>query len=86
MSIFSDHVIPGNHGKVFTTDAKKEEDLLRIKNRILSLEGVKDVLVNAAVFPAELTVHTVSLVTVEDVEKKAQLTGFHVIPKKMFEL
>ena len=32
MSYISDNVIPGNHGKVFGTDAKETTDLQNIKN------------------------------------------------------
>ena len=85
MSIFSENVIPGNHGKVFTTNATKEADLERIKNRILSIAGIKDVII-ADTYPIDIVVHTTSLVKVDDIENEVKKTGFHVIPKKLFEL
>ena len=85
MSIFSENVIPGNYGKVFTTDATKEADIERIKNRILSIAGIKDVIITAT-YPIDIVVHTTSLVKVDDIENEVNKTGFHVIPKKLFEL
>lgn len=85
MSIFSENVIPGNHGKVFTTNATKEADLERIKNRILSIAGIKDVII-ADTYPIDIVVHTTSLVKVDVIENEVKKTGFHVIPKKLFEL
>ena len=84
MSIFSDNVIPGYHGKIFTTDAVKEYDLNRVINRIKKIEGIKDVLINTTSLPVELTMHTTSIVAVKLIEDEVKLTGFHVIPKDLF--
>lgn len=58
MSLLNDNIIPGNHGKVFSTNATDPGDLEIIKAEILDLEGIKDVLVNFETFPVEFTVHT----------------------------
>jgi len=86
MSLLSENIIPGNHGKVFGTNAKDQKDLERIKNKVLSLKGIKDVKINSEVFPREFTVYTSELVKVEDIEDKVKLTGFHAIPKDLFKL
>ncbi len=86
MSLLSENVIPGNHGKVFGTNATEKSDLEQIKKRILKLEGIKDVIINTEVFPREFTVHTVTLVKIEAIEAQVAAIGFHAIPKNTFEL
>ena len=86
MSLISEHIIPGEHGKVFGTNAVEEKDLECIKKRILELDGIKSVKVNMKVFPREITVHTSKLVSIEDLEKQVMTTSFHAIPKDTFEL
>ena len=61
-------------------------DLERIKNRILSLKGIKDVSLNSEVFPKELTIFTTKLVKVKDIEDVVMTTGFHAIPKGLFQV
>ncbi len=70
MSVLSENVIPGNHGKTFSTNAKDLNDLNRIKDAILTLEGVDKVVINDSVFPAEISVVTHALVQVNDIEKR----------------
>lgn len=84
MSLISDNVIPGNHGKIFGTDAKEHKDLLLIKNSILEIDGIKDVLLNEEIYPREFTVLTTKMVKVDDVEKRVIRHGFHAIPKELF--
>ena len=86
MSLLSENIIPGNHGKIFGANAKDKSDLEKIKTKILSLKGVKDVLINSEVYLREFTVHTTGLVKVADIEAKVQLTGFHAIPKGLLKL
>ncbi len=86
MSLLSDNVIPGNHGKTFSTNAKEQTDLNRIKDAVLTIDGVDKVTVNHLVFPAEFTVYTHSLVQVNEVEEKVNLLGFNAIPKDLFEI
>ena len=86
MSFLSDNVIPGNHGKVFGTNATTNYDLQRIKVKLLSLDGIKDVLINADVFPKEFAIYTSKVVTVKDIEDLVITTGFHAIPKDLFEI
>ena len=84
MSLLSENLIPGNHGKIFVTNAKDNTDLERIKNRILSLKGIKDVSLNSEVYPRELTIRTTKLVKIKDVEDIVLTTGFHIITKGVF--
>ncbi len=86
MSLLSENIIPGNHGKIFGTNAKEQIDLDRIKNKVLTLKGIKDITINSEIFPREFTVYTSELVKVEDIENQVKLTGFHAIPKDLFEL
>lgn len=86
MSLLSENVIPGNHGKIFGTNAKEKTDLEKIKSILIHLKGIKDVLINTEIYPREFTVHTSTLVKIEDIEEKVKQIGFHAIPKGLFEL
>ncbi|MDN3664269.1 heavy metal-associated domain-containing protein [Algibacter miyuki] len=86
MSLLSENVIPGNHGKIFETNATEHKDLLKIKNAISNIYGVQDVLLDEDVFPKKITIHTSSIVSVKDIEDAVIKTGFHAIPKSLFEL
>lgn len=86
MSIITDNIIPGNHGKIFGTNAMEDADLREIKASVLKLDGVEDVLLNTEIFPREFTVYTNKMVSISDIEKKVRSVGFHAIPKDLFEL
>lgn len=86
MTLLSENVIPGNHGKVFGTNAKTDNDLEKIKTVLLKLNGVKDVVVENEKFPVEFIVHTSEMVRIEDIEQKVISVGFHAIPKTLFGL
>lgn len=86
MTLLSENVIPGNHGKVFGTNAKTDNDLEKIKRVILKLNGVKDVIVENDKFPIEFIVHTSAMVKIEDIEQEVISVGFHAIPKTLFGL
>lgn len=82
MSLLSENVIPGNHGKVFGTDAKEHHSIEQIKKAILSVEGVENVLFDEEKFPREFTVQTSKIVEVKVIEEAVRATGFHAIPNK----
>jgi hypothetical protein len=86
MSILTDNVIPGNHGKIFGTNAIKDLDLLEIKASLLKLDGIKDVFLNTDIFPREFTVHTFKMIPINTIENQVRSVGFHAIPKGVFEL
>lgn len=86
MSLISENVIPGNHGKVFGTDAKQAKDLEKIAKVVTHIDGVKDIIINENVFPVEFVIHTSKLVKVNSIQKEIQKLGFHAIPKGLFEL
>ncbi len=87
MSFLSEHVIPGNYGKIFSTDAKKEKYLLKMQETFLKIHGIKEVIINPKVFPYELEIHTNKVVKIEDIENAAKTIGFHAIAKgHMFPL
>lgn len=86
MSILTNNVIPGNHGKIFGTNAIEDADLMEIKASLLELDGIEDVLLNTEIFPRELTVHTNKMVSITDIENRVRSVGFHAIPKDLFEL
>lgn len=86
MSIISDNIVPGNHGKVFGTNAENTIDLEIIKDKVMKVEGVRDVILNTDVYPREFTIHTTDFVKVKDVEDAVITAGFHAIPKSLFEL
>jgi hypothetical protein len=86
MSILTNNIIPGNHGKIFGTNAMEDSDLKEIKTSLLELDGVKDVLLNTEIFPREFTVYTSKMVSIADIENRVRSVGFHAIPKDLFEL
>lgn len=86
MSLISEHIIPGPHGRIFGTDAVEKRELECIKKRLLTLDGIKDVEINMDIFPREITVYTSKLVTIEDVENKVKTTSFHAITKENIDL
>lgn len=86
MSLITENIIPGNYGKVFSTDAKEEKDLLKIKEGIEKIPGIKDVIINFDVYPIEFIIHTTSLIHIDIVENEVKRFGFHAIPKGAFEL
>ncbi|MCB0686912.1 MAG: hypothetical protein KDC53_10315 [Saprospiraceae bacterium] len=81
MSLISENIIPGDHGKVFGTNAKNQYDLERIKGHLMTLPGVRSVAVNSNSFPAEITIYTTVIVKVEDLQNRAMEVGFHIVPK-----
>lgn len=81
MSLLTNNIIPGEHGKVFGTDAKENNHLNDIKNNLLEIDGVSEVVLNTTIFPREFTVYTDKVITVAEVEKKVKSIGFHAIPK-----
>lgn len=86
MSLISENVIPGNHGKTFETNAKELEDLELIKNATLRVNGVEKVIIDADTYPKQFTVHTSKMVEVKAIEDEINKTGFHAIPKAIFPL
>ena len=65
MSLLSENVIPGNHGKVFGTNAKEPQTLEKIKSTLELIDGIKDVILHLDEYPRELTTHTSKMVTVK---------------------
>ncbi|WP_016988141.1 hypothetical protein [Flavobacterium sp. ACAM 123] len=86
MSLLSENIIPGNHGKIFGTDAMEKTDLIEIKTSLLTLEGINEVILNTETFPREFTIYTDQIVSLSDIEYKVKSVGFHAIPKETFEL
>lgn len=81
MSLFTDNVIPGNHGKLFGTNAVEEKDLMDIKNSLLEMDGIKNVVLNTSIFPREFTVYSTRIMRVSEIENKVKSIGFHAIPQ-----
>lgn len=86
MSYLSENIIPGNHGKIFGTNAQKQEDLDHIMNAIRSIDGIRDVFMEKQNFPKEFLVHTSKMVEIKVIEQAVNKLGFHVVPKGLFEL
>ncbi|MDY7394123.1 heavy-metal-associated domain-containing protein [Aureibaculum sp. 2210JD6-5] len=86
MSFLSENIIPGNHGKVFGTDAKRSVDLNKMRLAVLEIDGIKDFLFDLEKFPSEFTVHTSKVVKIETIQNVVKKLGFHAIPKVLFEL
>ncbi len=86
MNLLSENVIPGDHGKVFATNARSEKQMNKIRKLVLEAPGIKDVILNGSVFPKEFTVHTESLVKISDIQKALKNVHLHAIPKNLFKL
>lgn len=86
MSLLNENIIPGNNGKVFSTNATENYELEKIKAKIFELKGVKNVQLNSDVFPSEFTIHTSKLIRIKEIEEKVKAAGFHAIPKEIFKL
>ena len=83
MSLLKDNIIPGEHGKVFGTNANEEVELIEIQNKLLNLDGITEVQINNSIFPKEFTVFTNKVISVEEVEKSVKSIGYHAIPKEV---
>ena len=83
MSLLNENIIPGEHGKIFGTNANEEIELIEIKNKLLQMDGISDVQINNAIFPKEFTVFTNKVLTIEDVERAVKSIGYHAIPKAL---
>ena len=86
MGFLAENVIPGNHGKIFGTDAKRSIDLNKMRRAVLEIDGIVDFLFDLDKFPSEFTLHTSKVVEIETIQKVVKKLGFHAIPKGMFEL
>lgn len=84
MSFLEDNVIPGNHGKKFTTDAKNLDEFKKIKNTLLKLEGVSNVIFESNSDPIVFVVHTDRVVKVDTIQKTIKLLNLHAVPTGLF--
>ena len=80
MSLFTENVVPGET-KVFGTNAKYGYDLEAIKKIILSIDGIKDVILDDSRPTKEFTITSTKIVPIELIEKEVKKAGFHVVPK-----
>ncbi len=83
MTFISENIIPGNHGKTFTTDVDDASEKTKLEAAVLEVEGVVKVIFEDT-FPLEFTVHTDRVVNVTDIQNKANELNFHVIVKGPF--
>ncbi len=81
MSLLSENIFPGKHGKVFGTNARFDDDLFDIKNYLNSYTGIEKVEINKEKFPVEIKVFTNKSIKVNDLMKDFKKTGFHLIDK-----
>jgi len=86
MSLQSENVIPGEHGKTFTVNIDTQEEFEGIKDEVLKLDGIRDVIFNSDTYPHEVTVHTHKLVLVKDVQIAIRDAGYHAMPKDLYPL
>ncbi len=86
MSVLTENIIPGNHGRIFGTNASSDEEMEKIKNFLSKVDGVKDVVIVEGVFPREFIVHTTRLLSVVIIEDAVKRLALHAIPKGWFHL
>lgn len=80
MSFLSKHVIPGNYGKKFTTDASNPEELNKIEEALLKIDGVKFVVFESESIPKIFVIHTDKVVKVKEIENTVKVLNLHAIP------
>lgn len=85
MSLFSENVVPGKIGKIFSTDAKYPDDVQALKDIISKIDGIKEIEVCCDEFPFEITITTTKIVPVTTIEVEAKKIGFHLIPKEILD-
>jgi len=86
MSLLSENVIPSDHGRIFGTNGSTDSEMETIKSAVEEIDGVKDVVLIAEVFPREFIVYTTKIVSVDDIEEAVKRTGLHCIPKGIFPM
>ncbi len=84
MSFLSEHVIPGNYGKQFTTDAVQPEQLKQIEETLMDIDGIKDIIFENGGQPTVFIIHTNKVVTVKEIEDRVKLLNLHAIPTGPF--
>lgn len=84
MSFIEENVIPGNYGKKFTTDAKDLNEFKKIKNALLKLDGVTEVIFESHSDPIIFIVHTDKVVKVDAIQAKVKLLNLHAVPTGLF--
>ncbi len=86
MSLLTANVIPGNHGRIFTTNASTDAEMKKIQNIVEEVDGVKAVIIIEEVSPREFIVRTSKLVTVRAIEDAVNRLDLHAIPKGIFPM
>lgn len=86
MTVITENVIPGNHGRIFTTNASNDSEMEEIKVVIEKIEGVKDVVLIKEVYPKEFIVHTTKLINNDIIERAVSVLGVKAVPKGIFPL
>mgnify|MGYP000651645976 CR=1 FL=1 len=84
MSFLSENVIPGNYGKKFTTDAKTPDEFKQIEEKLMKLDGVKDVMFENGSKPVVFVIHTNKVVAVKTIEDKVKELELHAVPTGPF--
>lgn len=84
MRLVNKHVIPGNKGKIFGTNASCDRHMEKIKASISQVDGVVDVVLKKEVFPKEFIVFTSKLVKVLTIKNAVNKVGLHALPKSAF--
>ncbi len=86
MSLLTEHIIPGNHGKIFGTDAGTDDQMDHMKLRLQKIDGVNNVKLISGVFPKEFIIYTSKLISILTIQDEVNKMGLHAIPKGVFEL
>ncbi|MGJ5640578.1 heavy-metal-associated domain-containing protein [Formosa sp. S-31] len=86
MDILLDNVIPGNHNRMFETNATDEQDLLQIKEAIMRIRAIEKVEIKSNRFPVRITVYAYKLVEIAKIEEAVHDLGFNIIPKQFLSI
>ena len=86
MDLLSENIIPGNHGKIFGTNAADDDEMEKVKLWLEKIDGVKNITIIKGVYPREFIVYTSKLLSIDTIEDAVKKLDLHAIPKGLFEI
>jgi len=85
MSIITDNVLPGKKGKIFSTNAETDKQLLEVVAKVQKIEGVTKAEAILNTFPREFKVHADEKVSVEEIQEVTKELNVNSLVKSLFE-
>jgi len=83
MGYLSKNIFPGEQGMVFTINTKNPKDMAKVKALLSKLNQIESVVFDQKAYPHEMTVNTVEVLKVEELQNALIPFGFHALPKTL---